>query len=167
MAGDRPLIRSIASASATPADSVSSAVARSGAARARAGERTTETYKPEPGGENQLWPRRPLPAVCASAITTAPSPAGPAACDAATSLVDPIVGKKSGVADSGARRGATASSAAERSAGSVTGCIVTRERRARRDRRTQGAQLEVPGCKSVELCDLCGLCVPSLLVRLA
>ena len=40
---------------------------------ARAGVRTTDTYSPLPGGDSHAWPRRPRPAVCASAITTAPS----------------------------------------------------------------------------------------------
>src|SRR5262249_14168645 len=51
--------------------------------------KTTETYKPLPGGENHVWPRRPRPAVCSSATTTAPSGSV-----AATSLVDVTVAKR-------------------------------------------------------------------------
>ena len=60
------------SASATPAASVSSVVARTGS-RARAGVEHDRHIQPCPGGENQVWPRRPRPAVCSSATTTRPS----------------------------------------------------------------------------------------------
>ena len=89
----------MASASATPAASVSSSVARIGSTRARAGVSTTDTYSPLPGGENQVCPRRPRPAVCSSATTTAPSLSPVAAIDAATSLVDPTVSKNTAPCD--------------------------------------------------------------------
>ena len=60
-------------ARATPAASVRSAVARSGATRARAGATTIDTYSPDIGGDSQGRPRRPRPAVWASAMMTAPS----------------------------------------------------------------------------------------------
>ena len=41
-------------------------------AHGRASERRRRT-RPLPGGDSHAWPRRPRPAVCASAITTAPS----------------------------------------------------------------------------------------------
>src|SRR2546427_672234 len=113
----RPVAPSTPSARATPAVSVKSAVARGGSTRALAGASTTDTYKPEPAGENQEWPRRPRPAVCSSAITTRPSERSATAFalrDAAkafamhpraTSFVDPIDGKNSTLDARRPRRG--------------------------------------------------------------
>jgi hypothetical protein len=50
----RPAARSIPSASATPAASVSSVVALAGSRVAAAGASTTDTYSPDPGGENHV-----------------------------------------------------------------------------------------------------------------
>src|SRR4029077_8642397 len=93
----RPVSVATASASATPAVNVSSIVARAGSTRARAGARTTDTYRPAPGGENQVWPRRPRPAVCSSATTTRPCDASEPARVNATSFVDPVVGRNTNV----------------------------------------------------------------------
>src|SRR5262245_51466455 len=89
----RPAAASMPSASATPTAIVRRAVARTGSVRAAAGSIKTDTYRPLPGGENQERPRRPRPAVCASATTTPPSRCPAVASDEATSLVDPTVEK--------------------------------------------------------------------------
>src|SRR5580765_2129238 len=82
-----PTADSMPSASATPAAIVVKDIARGGSIDCD-GARTIETYSPLPGGEYHLCPRRPRPAVCSSANTTAPSES-----DAAASFVDSIVGK--------------------------------------------------------------------------
>ena len=124
MAGARPVTRSTASASATPAASVSNAVARSGVRTARDGARSTDTYSPAPGGENQTRPRRPRPAVCVSAMTTAPSWSPLLASAEATSLVDPIVEKNNVGAPR--RRRSTRESASAKSGGNGSGCVAHR-----------------------------------------
>ena len=58
-------------------------------ASAAVGRRMMDTYSPAPGGENQLRPFRPRPAVWASATTTVPSAAPARAKSAAMSFVDP------------------------------------------------------------------------------
>jgi len=111
---------STASTRATPAASVRSFVAR---ARATSGTRpglsTTETYRPQPGGENHSCPRRPRPAVCESAITMAPSLAAAQllARAAATSLVDPVTGKYMMREPRRPRRGRAEASASASSSG--------------------------------------------------
>src|SRR5262249_9759873 len=85
--------------------------------RAPPGARTTETYRPLPGGENQARPRRPRPEVCSSAVTTVPSESGRAASASATSLVEPIVGANRIVDPMRFSRGRTRSSASAKSGG--------------------------------------------------
>src|SRR6185295_547544 len=53
-----------------------------------AGRTITDRYRPSPGGEDQLRPRRPRPAVCSPANTQVPSGAPDAAISFAASLVE-------------------------------------------------------------------------------
>src|SRR3954470_17092684 len=118
----RPVACSIPSASATPADSVNNIVALAESIEA-AGVSTTDTYRPERGGENQVWPRRPRPCVCSLATTTRPS-RGLGAGDweltaraIATSWVEPMVSKNRIVDASRPRRARARSIASTRSRG--------------------------------------------------
>ena len=72
------------SASAAPSPD---ALATVRAARA-AGRKTTERYRPAPGGDSHARPRRPRPAVCSSATIHAPSGAPACAHRTASSLVE-------------------------------------------------------------------------------
>src|SRR4051794_18999606 len=71
-----PVTSRTPSTSATPAASVVSSVARWPSVD-RDGVRIVETYRPAPGGENQVLPRRPRPDVWASAMNTLPSQSPP------------------------------------------------------------------------------------------
>ena len=88
----RLLIEVVARACKRIAISVNKGVARSSGPTTDDGLKITERYKPAPGGEAHVRPRRPRPAVCSSATTHVPSAAPASASRAATSLVDVIHG---------------------------------------------------------------------------
>src|SRR5215472_2486991 len=106
-----------ASATATPASSGSQPRRARGTASGRS---STEKVRAARGGDTQVRPSRPRPAVCCSAASTAPSGSPSAARASRSALVDPVTAVTSTVRHSPPGRIAAARTAAASRGASVT-----------------------------------------------